>query len=117
MKYMLPLIAALALATPALARPIHSVGAVTWHATRYAGKVVEMKGYLLRRHKGYVLFSDEPSGGVSSHDLPVTGAGIDTIKPRWEYLITGRFVKGGLKAANHTPYHLELLGLPKVIRH
>jgi hypothetical protein len=116
MKRLIPILAAV-LATPALALPIHRVGTVTWHPTRYAGKVVEMRGYLLRREKGYVLFSDEPGGKVSAHDLPVIGAGIDTIKARRKYLLTGRFVKGGLKAFNHNPYHLELTALPKPAGH
>lgn len=117
MKPTLPLaLVALMLATPAFALPIHRVGHVTWHPTRYAGKVVEMKGYLLRREKGYLIFSDEPGGRISSHDLPVSGRGIDSIKGRHEYLITGRFVKGGLHASNHNPYHLELTAPPKVLK-
>ena len=55
------------------AAPVHSVGAVTWHAKHFAGQVVKIRGYLLRHRKGYILFSDEPTGAVSRHDLPVIG--------------------------------------------
>lgn len=117
MTRLFPILAALALATPALALPLHRVGTVTWHPTRYAGKTVKMRGYLLRREVGYVFFSDEPGGKVSAHDLPVTGAGIDTIKDRRKYILVGRFVKGGLKAANRYPYHLALTAPPKAVGH
>jgi len=117
-KRLFPLLAPLALAaSPALALPIHSVGHVTWHPKRYAGQMVEMRGYLLRREKGYVLFSDEPGGSVSAHDLPVTGTGALDMKARQKYLLTGRFVKGGLKAANHNPYHLALTVPPAPVGH
>lgn len=109
------LVAALLAATPALAQaaPVHRVGAVTWHAARYAGKVVTVRGYLLARKTGYILFSDEPDGGISAHDLPVIGAGIGSVKAKTEYRLTGRFVKGGLKASNGNPYHLELSAAPE----
>lgn len=95
---------------------VHSVGAVTWHAARYAGKTVTMKGYVLRRHKGYVLFSDEPGGTVSAHDLPVSGKGATAMRDRVEYRLTGRFVKGGLTAANGNPYHLVLTAAPAPVK-
>lgn len=117
MKRLIPAALALALASPALALPIHSVGAVTWHPTHYAGKVVAMRGYLLRQGKGYILFSDEPSGAVSRHDLPVDGAGYDHIKPNRRYLIEGKFIKGGLSASNGNPYHLVLTAPPKELKH
>lgn len=108
------LAAALLAAAPALAQaaPVHRVGAVTWHAARYAGKVVTLRGYLLAHRPGYILFSDEPGGKISAHDLPVTGTGIAAIKARRKYRLTGRFVKGGLKASNGNPYHLELTAAP-----
>ncbi|WP_127902698.1 hypothetical protein [Solirhodobacter olei] len=112
MKRTLLTLIALAAAMPALALPLHRVGTVTWHPTRYSGKVVRMEGYLLRREKGYILFSDEPGGSVSSHDLPVIGTGIETIRPKRKYILTGLFVKGGLRAANHNPYHLKLTAPP-----
>lgn len=94
---------------------IHSVGAVTWHAAQYRGKLVRMRGYLLRRHNGYILFSDEPRGAVSAHDLPVVGPGVETMRPGLHYLLTGRFVKGGLNASNHNPYQLVLTAQPQDI--
>lgn len=107
------LTALLLAALPALAAPpVHKVGAVTWHAARYAGKEVTVQGYLLRQHKGYVLFSDEPGGKVSAHDLPVTGPGAEQIAAKRKYRLTGRFVKGGLAAANGNPFHLELTAPP-----
>ncbi|MDE3078652.1 MAG: hypothetical protein KGI94_01305 [Paracoccaceae bacterium] len=116
MKRLIPALALLALAGPALARPVHSVGAVTWHPKQYVGKVVAMRGYLLRHDKGYILFSDEPRGAVSQHDLPVEGPGFESIKPMHRYLIEGKFVKGGLKASNGSPYHLVLTAPPQEVK-
>ncbi len=117
MTRLLPVLAALLLAGPALAQPIHTVGNVTWHPASYAGKTVAMKGYLLRRETGYVIFSDEPRGKLSAHDLPVTGPDIAGLKADQKYLLTGRFVKGGLAAMNHNPYHLVLTEAPKPLSH
>lgn len=94
---------------------IHKVGKVTWHAADYAGKAVALKGYLLEVHDGYVLFSDEPNGGISAHDLPVSGAGSETMVAGKLYLLHGTFLKGGLTASNGNPYHLALSVPPAVL--
>lgn len=88
------------------------VGAVTWHTARYAGKKITLRGYLLRREAGYLIFSDEAGGSLSAHDLPVTGTGLDSVEPRRAYTLSGRLVKGGLAAVNGNPYHLELSAPP-----
>lgn len=116
MNRLLALTTALLLATPALADlPVHRVGKVTWHPLGYVGKVIALRGYLLQRDDGYILFSDEPGGKVSAHDLPVTGPGIETLTDHQPYLLYGRFVKGGLAAANGSPYHLELTEPPSAL--
>lgn len=92
---------------------IHKVGRVTWHPTGYVGKLLAMKGYLLKVEDGYVLFSDEAGGDISAHDLPVNGVGFDTMKPNTLYLLHGKFLKGGLIASNGNPYHLELTEAPQ----
>ena len=51
--------------------PIYTIGYVTWYAAKYVDQVVTLRGYLLAREKDYVLFSDEPKGKISAHDLPV----------------------------------------------
>ena len=108
---------AIAATRPAMAdEVVHKVGKVTWHPDGYVGKVIALKGYLLVRDKGYVLFSDEASGAVSAHDLPVSGVGYDTMLPDTEYLLHGTFVKGGLTASNGNPYHLELTEAPVEIQ-
>jgi hypothetical protein len=105
-----------ALAGPAAAAnaPVmHKVGAVTWHARKFVGQELVLTGYLLVREKDYILFSDEPSGKVSSHDLPVTGPGLDQMQPLKKYVIAGRFLDHGLAASNGSRYHLELTAPPE----
>ncbi|MBI1170263.1 hypothetical protein GC209_02585 [bacterium] len=92
---------------------VHKVGKLTWHPAGYVGKVLAMKGYVLQAGDGYVLFSDEPGGAISAHDLPVQGTGFDQMKPGTLYLLHGTFVKGGLKASNGNPYHLDLTAPPE----
>ena len=92
---------------------VHKVGAVTWHAGKYLSKPVSVRGYVLALGDGYVLFSDEASGAISAHDLPVTGAGIETMVLKGKYTLEGNFVAGGLKASNGNPNHLELTALPR----
>ncbi len=108
--------AGLAAAGPAHAM-VHKVGAVTWHAARYAGRSVDIAGYVLVMQQGYVLFSDEPTGKVSAHDLPVTGADIGALRLHKKYRLRGTFMRGGLKASNGNPYHLELAGPPVALGH
>ena len=107
-------LAALCLAGPvsAEAGTIRKVGAVTWHPARYAGQDVVLVGYLLLRENGYVFFSDEPTGKLSAHDLPVTGSGLDAIRPDRRYILHGTFVYGGLTALNGYDYHLNLTADP-----
>lgn len=102
---------------PALAETVHTIGHVTWHPAGYVNHVVSMKGYLLKVEKGYVILSDEAGGDISVHDLPVTGPGWDVFLPGKLYLIHGKFVKGGLNASNHDPYHLVLTEVPKLLSH
>jgi hypothetical protein len=92
----------------AAAGPIHKVGAVTRHAAKFIGQTVVLEGYVLATEGGYILFSDEPTGKISVHDLPVTGAGADALQPLKKYLIEGTFLDHGLTASNGSIYHLEL---------
>lgn len=93
----------------------HKVGAVTWHAKAYAAQIVRVRGYVLALADGYLLFSDEPTGAISAHDLPVTGPGIEKMLLKGKYVLEGRFVAGGLTASNGNPYHLELTSPPQEI--
>ena len=96
-----------ALSSVAAAKGDLGIGTVTWHAAKFLGKSLVLTGYVLARGPGYLLFSDEPSGSVSRHDLPVEGAGIDSLEPKTKYVITGRFVAGSI-GANGNPDHFEL---------
>ena len=91
---------------------IYKVGAITWHAAKYSSQVVTVSGYVLAKDAGYVLFSDEPTGKISSHDLPVIGPGIDQMQLTKKYVLTGHFLAGGLHARNGNSYHLELSDAP-----
>lgn len=102
----------LSLAGAAGAEIIHKVGKVTWHAATYEGRAVALVGYLLASKDGYALVSDEPKGAISAHDLPVTGAGFDTMKAGQKYLLHGIFVKGA-RYANGNLYHLDLTSPPE----
>ena len=93
---------------------IHSVGAVTRNAGQYVGQTVLLQGYLLQKESGYIIFSDEPTGSVSGYDLPVTGQGIDLIRPKQAYLVEGTFLDHGLVASNGSIYHLELSSSPSL---
>ena len=94
---------------------VYKVGKVTWHAKRFEGKRLAIQGYLLVPGKDYVLFSDEASGAIGPHDLPVTGPGIIDMKPNVKYLLVGTFIKGGLVASNGNPDHFELSTPPTVM--
>ena len=99
--------------TPAVVT--HKVGAVTWHAKTYAAQIVSVRGYVLALEDGYLLFSDEPTGAISAHDLPVEGPGTKAMVLKGKYVLVGRFVAGGLKASNGNPYHLELTMPPQAL--
>ena len=94
------------------ALPMHTVGQVTRHAAQFVGQTVLLKGYLLKKESGYIIFSDEPTGSISAYDLPVIGTGFDTIQPKQAYLLQGVFLGSGLTASNGNAYHLELSALP-----
>ena len=94
------------------ANAVHKVGAVTWHAAKFVGKDVVLEGYVLAKEPGYVLFSDEATGKITAHDLPVAGPGADTMQMAKRYVIEGIFLDHGLIASNGSPYHLELTALP-----
>ena len=108
------IMAGLAAATPraAAAVAIHKVGKVTWHPARYVGHSIRLDGYVLVKEAGYVLLSDEATGKVSAHDLPVIGDGVEQMRQGGRYLVEGKFVHGGFKAMNASPYHLELSAPP-----
>ncbi len=89
------------------------VGAVTRHADGFVGRHVVLRGYLLARKPGYILFSDEARGRISRYDLPVTGADIEQMAPMKRYVIEGEFLDHGLAASNGSPYHLELSAPPR----
>jgi len=95
---------------------VHKIGAVTWHAQHYVGQQVMLTGYLLARETGYVLFSDEPTGKISMHDLPVTGVGVDQLQSMTRYVIEGTFLDRGLQASNGNRYHLDLTAVPLAAR-
>jgi len=87
---------------------IYTVGEVTRHAQSFIGQTLLIRGYLLRKETGYIIFSDEPTGTISRFDLPVTGQGIDLMQPNQAYLVEGNFLSHGLTPINGSVYHLEL---------
>jgi len=95
--------------TPSPSLPLYTIGQVTRHASNFVNQNVKVSGYLIKRETGYLIFSDESGGAISSYDLPVTGSGIETVQPKQKYILEGKFVKGGLRSSNHNLYHLELL--------
>jgi hypothetical protein len=100
---------------PANAGPVvHTVGSVTRHSAKFVGQEVAMRGYLLARADGYILFSDEPGGRIGRYDLPVTGDGIDQIAPGKRTIIEGTVLDHGLMALNGNPDHLELTQPPRL---
>jgi hypothetical protein len=108
------LVAPLAGSAAAAPTQVHKVGVITWHASRYVSRIVTVVGFVLAQGPGYVLFSDEPTGKISSHDLPVTGAAVDSLTLTKKYKLEGRFVSGGFAASNGSPYHLELTAAPQM---
>jgi hypothetical protein len=103
-------------ASAANAPLIRKVGQVTRHARQFVDQDVMLIGYALAREKDYVLFSDEPRGKVSVHDLPVSGEALDQMQPMTKYLIEGRFLDHGLEASNGSRYHLELTAAPRTAK-
>ena len=103
---------------PALAasHKTQRVGSVTWHATRFLTKSVDLVGYVLFIGQGYVLLSDEPGGRISAHDLPVTGPGVETMVPKQKYEVIGVFQAGRVGATNGNPDFLALSQPPTAVK-
>ena len=70
------------------------------------------QAYVLAREPGYVLFSDEATGKIGVHDLPVNGPGAEAMLPARKYVIEVVFLDHGLTASNGSPLHLELTTAP-----
>ena len=94
---------------------LHTVGQITWHAKPFVNQKIRIQGYLIRSEKNYILFSDESSGPITLHDLPVVGTGVETIQPGKKYILEGIFLDTGLQASNGNPDHLELTTLPQQV--
>ncbi len=92
-----------------------SVGSVTWHQSNFVGKQVFLIGYVLKKENGYVIFSDEPTGAITKHDLPVTGIGISGLALKQKYTFKGTFLDKGLVASNGSTYHLESSEVPQLV--
>ncbi len=92
----------------------YTVGAITRHAQQFVSQTLLIRGYLLKKETGYVIFSDEPTGTISSFDLPITGPGIDLMQSNQAYLISGTFLSNGLSSMNGSVYHLELSAPPTI---
>jgi len=105
----------LAFSLPAPGATIRSVGAVTWHVKGYIGKTIELRGYVLAIGPTLVLFSDEPSGAVSAHDLPIEGPGTDQLVLRKRYVLTGVLTGDAVPVTNGSRVHLELTGAPVIV--
>ena len=88
------------------------VGAVTWHTKNFVNKEVKIVGFVLKKEKGYILFSDEATGPVTVGDMPVVGSGVDNMVLKGKYILQGVFLYNGLTASNGNQYHLELTQLP-----
>ncbi|MDB5194373.1 MAG: Kelch repeat-containing protein [Parcubacteria group bacterium] len=112
----MPSVQAATTSTQVLPLSTQTVGFVTRHSAKYLGTAVRLKGYVLKQENGYVIFSDEPNGSISSFDLPVTGTGIDTMQNKQQYIIEGNFISHGLTASNNNPNHLELTKPPEVAK-
>ncbi len=94
----------------------HTIGQITWHAKDFLNQTVKIQGYLLKKETGYVIFSDEAAGPITSHDLPVVGSGTGKLQFKQKYILEGKFVAGGLQASNNNPNHLELLNMSQSVK-
>jgi len=95
---------------------LHTIGQITWHPQRFLNQTVRVQGYLLKEEVGYAIFSDEPAGAITKHDLPVIGNDVDNAKPRQKYILQGKFLSKGLKSTNRNPYHLKLFTTPQRVK-
>ena len=93
-----------------------TIGSVTRHSNNFLNQLVKLQGYLLKKEDGYAIFSDEALGTISSFDLPLTGAGIDSVQYGQKYILQGKFVSGGLQSSNNSPNHLELSNPPQAVK-
>lgn len=87
---------------------IQTVSEVTHHTKKYENQTVRVEGYVLKIEKDYAIFSDEPSGLISTFDLPVTGEGTEALEEQVKYQIEGKLIFGGLKSSNKSEYHVEV---------
>jgi hypothetical protein len=94
-------------------RVVYKIGQVTRHARKFVNQGITLTGYLLAQEEGYAIVSDEPRGKISAHDLPVSGAGLDRMRPMKKYVFEGNFLDHGFKAINGSRYHLELVAAPQ----
>ena len=67
---------------------------------------------MLAIQPGLVLFSDEATGAVSAHDLPIEGPGADQLVLRKRYVLTGILTRDSAPAANGSRVHLQLTAEP-----
>lgn len=93
-----------------------SIGAVTRHSAPFIGHTLLLKGYLVKRERDYLIFSDENGGPIGRYDLPVTGSGLSLVKPGRQYALEGRFLDRGLASANRNPDHFELSKPPEPVQ-
>lgn len=92
---------------------LHTIGQVTRHARGFIGEHVRLQGYLLKREKGYLLFSDEAGGPIGRYDLPVTGSGLEAVILKQKYILEGTFLDHVPVASNGNPDHVELSAPPQ----
>lgn len=88
--------------------PIHTVGEITRHAGNYLNKDVRIEGYLLKKGRGYNIFSDEMAGSVTRHDLSITGAEITRMRVKQKYILEGTFVADTSSNTSRTLYALHV---------
>lgn len=84
-----------------------TVGYITSHSSELVGTVMKVDGYMLKQENGYLMFSDESSGNISSGDLPVLTSGTDSFAPNQKYQLIGELINGGIDAINKNTYHFE----------
>ncbi len=97
---------------PAAVQTLPTIGTMTRHPDQYVGENVLVRGYPLAVGSGYAIFSDEASGAISSFDLPVVGAGAETVATGTQYTLQGTFTAGNAAAMNGSTYQLQLSATP-----
>ncbi len=91
---------------------VYTIGYAMRHSDEVLNQDVTLQGYPLKKENGYVIFSDESSGGLTVNDLPVIGDGLSSVSLGTKYILRGTFTKGGVSAVNKNPYHLQLSSPP-----